>query len=283
MHLRKRILFVLVDKYRSITRGSKALMLDRSAPCQKDYEDYWTPPCSLLEGSRPLSMHVSYWLYGHREGTETVLQRAMQCSRPSPAEDGGNIADTEQARSLAQHDRPHMRAMQRAAIDFRVRLHSVFPTRKSKRHSYSQYRLPTLPAYLIMHFKQAIIAAFAMATLTISAPVDLVEGQVEANHHSSYAANLVDRTVEGKVEANRHTPYATLVERTVEGHVEAKHHSPYAANVVDRSVEGQVEAKHHSPYAANIVERSVESQVEAKHHSPYAANLVERANQGKAE
>ena len=46
MHLRQRILFVLVDKYRSIT---KALMLYQSGPCREDYEDYWTPPPSILE------------------------------------------------------------------------------------------------------------------------------------------------------------------------------------------------------------------------------------------
>ena len=65
--------------------------------------------------------------------------------------------------------------------------------------------------------------------------------QVEAKHHSPYAANLVDRTVEGKVEVNRHTPYATLVERNVEGQVEAKHHSPYAANLVERVNQGTAE------------------------------------------
>ncbi|KAI4243021.1 MAG: hypothetical protein L6R40_003712 [Gallowayella cf. fulva] len=151
-----------------------------------------------------------------------------------------------------------------------------------------------------MQFKQALIAAFAMATLTIAAPVDhaaskaeVTEGHVAtaadpgaaegAGHNSYYggyggAEDLEERSVsvKGKVEAKHHAPYATnhLDERSVsvKGKVEAKHHAPYATNHLDKRATG--EAKIYNDYATyDLEERADQSTVESKHHSGYERDV----------
>ncbi|CAO1602166.1 hypothetical protein XANCAGTX0491_005796 [Xanthoria calcicola] len=101
-----------------------------------------------------------------------------------------------------------------------------------------------------MYFKQAIIAAFVMATLTVSAPVD---------YAAPHASNLEARS-QDTVESKHHVAYKEAVKPTVE----ASHHRHYATNLEGRS-QDTVESKHHVGY-----KEAVKPTVEASHHRQYA-------------
>ncbi|KAL8779322.1 MAG: hypothetical protein Q9213_007002 [Squamulea squamosa] len=119
-----------------------------------------------------------------------------------------------------------------------------------------------------MQFKQAFVAAFAMATLTISAPVDLATSNAEA---ADQVANVADPAAEGYNYNSYYKAYGNgkqdLAERSVENTVEAKHHTPYATkHLGERADQGTVESKHHGTY-----ERDVKDKVHDSHHISYSS------------